>query len=111
MKHDGGWKRRASRRLFESPWFNLRQDEVSLPGGEQITYTVVENPGYAMVVPLLDDGRVVQTWKVPIKGDTRAALMARSNQIKARQAPTPSTKTLHSRRRARWGGAGGISPA
>lgn len=56
---DGGWQRRGSRHLFESPWFNLRQDEVVLPGGEEITYTVIEHGGYAMVVPLLDDGRVV----------------------------------------------------
>jgi ADP-ribose pyrophosphatase len=59
MKHDGGWKRRTSRYLFESAWFRLRQDEVRLPGGEDITYTLVEHPGYSMVVPLLDDGRVV----------------------------------------------------
>jgi ADP-ribose pyrophosphatase len=59
MKHDGGWKRRASRYLFESHWFNLRQDEVALPSGEQITYTMIEHPGYVMVVPLLDDGRVI----------------------------------------------------
>lgn len=59
MKHDGGWVRRSSRYLFESQWFNLRQDAVVLPGGEPITYTLVEHPGYAMVVPLLDDGRVV----------------------------------------------------
>jgi ADP-ribose pyrophosphatase len=59
MKHDGGWKRRASRTLFESPWFGLRQDDVTLPTGEEITYTFVEHPGYAMVVPLLDDDRVV----------------------------------------------------
>ncbi|MDJ0848859.1 MAG: NUDIX hydrolase [Myxococcota bacterium] len=59
MKHDGGWKRRASRYLFESRWFKLRQDDVSLPGGEPITYTLVEHPGYAMVVPLLHDGRVM----------------------------------------------------
>ncbi len=59
MKHDGGWRRRSSRHLFESPWFNVRQDEVDLPTGEGITYTVVEHPGYAMVVPLLDDGRVL----------------------------------------------------
>ena len=59
MKHDGGWRRRSSRYLFESDWFRLRQDEVTLPGGEDITYTLVEHPGYAMVVPLLDDGRVV----------------------------------------------------
>jgi len=58
MKHDGGWTRRASRYLFESRWFNLRQDELSLPSGEQVTYTLVEHPGYVMVVPLLEDGRV-----------------------------------------------------
>ncbi len=44
MKHDGGWTRRASRYLFESRWF---------------TYTLVEHPGYVMVVPLLGDGRVI----------------------------------------------------
>jgi ADP-ribose pyrophosphatase len=59
MKHDGGWTRRASRYLFESRWFKLRQDEVSLPTGEQVTYTLVEHPGYVMVVPLLGDGRVI----------------------------------------------------
>lgn len=32
---------------------------MSLPSGEPITYTMVEHPGYAMVVPLLDDGRVI----------------------------------------------------
>jgi ADP-ribose pyrophosphatase len=59
MGNDGSWKRRGSRYLFESSWFNLRQDEVSLPTGESITYTLVEHPGYAMVVPLLDDHRVI----------------------------------------------------
>jgi ADP-ribose pyrophosphatase len=56
---DGGWRCRASHYLFDSPWYKLRQDELTLPGGEQITYTSVEHPGYAMVVPLLDDGRVL----------------------------------------------------
>jgi ADP-ribose pyrophosphatase len=59
MGTDGGWTRRKSRYLFESTWFNLRQDEVSLPTGESITYTLVEHPGYAMVVPLLDDHQVI----------------------------------------------------
>jgi len=53
------WRRRSSRYLFESPWFRLRQDEVTLPGGEEITYTLVEHGGYVVVVPLLEDGRVV----------------------------------------------------
>ena len=59
MKHDGGWTRNGSKYLFESRWFNLRQDSVELPSGDEITYTVVEHPGYAMVVPVLDDKRVV----------------------------------------------------
>jgi ADP-ribose pyrophosphatase len=58
-KHDGGWRRRASRYLYESQWFNLRQDDVDLPSGEPIVYTMVEHPGYSMIVPLLDDGRVL----------------------------------------------------
>jgi len=53
------WKLRSTRKLFESPWFDLRQDELTLPSGREITYTVIDHPGYAMCVPLLDDGRVV----------------------------------------------------
>jgi ADP-ribose pyrophosphatase len=56
---DGGWLRRSSRRLFESAWFRLRQDEITLPCGDEITYTVIEHDGWAMVVPVLDDGRVL----------------------------------------------------
>lgn len=59
MKHDGGWKKESSRYLFKSQWFNLRQDDVELPAGESIVYTLIEHPGYSMVVPLLDDGRVI----------------------------------------------------
>lgn len=56
---DGGWRLRTRRHLFRSHWFNLRQDELTLPTGEDITYTVVEHPGYAMVVPLRADGAVL----------------------------------------------------
>ncbi len=59
MRDDGGWRRRDSRTLFESPWFRLRQDDVTLPNGEDITYTLVDHGGYVVVVPVLDDGRVV----------------------------------------------------
>jgi ADP-ribose pyrophosphatase len=59
MSSDRGWRRRSSRYLFESRWFKLRQDELTLPTGEQITYTQIEHDGYVVVVPLLDDGRVV----------------------------------------------------
>jgi ADP-ribose pyrophosphatase len=53
------WTRLRSHYLYESRWFNLRQDAVRLPDGDEITYTMVEHPGFSMVVPLLDDDRVV----------------------------------------------------
>ena len=53
------WITKSSRYLFRSPWFDLRQDQVRLPNGDDITYTSVSHPGYAMVVPVLPDGRVV----------------------------------------------------
>jgi 8-oxo-dGTP pyrophosphatase MutT (NUDIX family) len=59
MKHDGGWKTTLSKYLFESKWFNLRQDDVTLPSGEPIVYTYVEHPGYALVVPLLDSNELL----------------------------------------------------
>ncbi|MCG8590470.1 MAG: NUDIX hydrolase [Proteobacteria bacterium] len=59
MSGDAGWRTRASRLVFESRWFRLQQDDVTLPSGEDITYTWLDHPGFAVVVPLLDDGRVV----------------------------------------------------
>ena len=59
MTRTRAWRRRSSRYLFESPWFRLRQDELTLPGGEEIIYTLIEHGGYVVVVPLLEDGRVV----------------------------------------------------
>ena len=59
MSKDKGWKVRHSHYLFQSHWYSLRQDELTLPNGKNITYTLVDHPGYVMVVPLLADGRVV----------------------------------------------------
>jgi ADP-ribose pyrophosphatase len=56
---DPQWARRGSRYLFQSKWYALRQDELTLPDGREFTYTLVEHPGFVMVVPLLADGRVV----------------------------------------------------
>ncbi len=59
MTDGSGWKRIDSRTVFESPWFRVRQDDIVLPGGEEIQYNVVVHPGWALVVPVRDDGRVV----------------------------------------------------
>ncbi len=54
-----GWRRRGQQTLFDCPWFKVRRDDVALPGGRRIQYHVVEHGGWVMVVPLLEDGRVV----------------------------------------------------
>jgi ADP-ribose pyrophosphatase len=53
------WSRVATRRAFECPWFSVRQDDIRLPGGEHITYNVLEHAGWALVVPVRADGLVV----------------------------------------------------
>ena len=69
MGHDGGWRRRSWRYLFESRWLKLRQDEITLPSGAEITYTVIEHPGFVVIVPMLVDGRVVmeQVYRHPLQ--------------------------------------------
>ena len=56
---EGRWQRLATRRAFECPWFAVRQDDLRLPSGEEITYNVVEHGGWVLVVPVRDDGLVV----------------------------------------------------
>ncbi len=53
------WRTLASRPLFTSRWYNLRQDAVALPDGAEITYTWMEHPGCAVIVPLTAAGEVV----------------------------------------------------
>lgn len=56
---DPGWKTRASRTVFESPWMRLQQDDITLPNGDDITYTFVDHGGYVIVLAITDDDRVV----------------------------------------------------
>jgi 8-oxo-dGTP pyrophosphatase MutT (NUDIX family) len=47
------------RLLYENPWYQLRQDDVVLPNGEQTVYNVINKGDAAWIVPVLADGRVV----------------------------------------------------
>ena len=59
MTDTGGWRRLWARYLFDGSWFRVRQDGVALPDGSQIVYTMIEHPGFVVVVPVFDDGRVL----------------------------------------------------
>ncbi len=53
-----GWITRSAKYIFESKWFRLRQDQVSLRGQEMI-FTYLEHPGSVFVVPVTPDKRIV----------------------------------------------------
>jgi ADP-ribose pyrophosphatase len=45
--------------VYEGPVFGVRRDEVLEPGGMRATREVVTHSGSVVVLPVLDDGRVV----------------------------------------------------
>jgi ADP-ribose pyrophosphatase len=53
------WETLDSRTLWQSRWYNLRQDRLRTPAGHEFSYTLVDHPGAVWVVPVTDDGQVV----------------------------------------------------
>ena len=56
------WERIDSKYLWRSRWYNLRQDRLRAPGGDEFTYTLVEHPGAVWVVPVTASGQIVLIW-------------------------------------------------
>ena len=56
------WETLDRNYLWQSRWYNLRQDRVRTAAGHEFTYTLVEHPGAVWVVPVTTDGRVVLIW-------------------------------------------------
>ncbi len=53
------WQTLGTVLLWESKWYNLRQDRVRIHTGDEITYTYQEHPGAVFIVPLTPEGKVV----------------------------------------------------
>jgi len=53
------YKTTASRIVWSSPWYRIRQDELLLPDGSSGVYNVVEKPPAVWIVPLTLAGKVV----------------------------------------------------
>ena len=49
----------SSEQVFQGRLLDVRRDQVRLPGGGTATREYVLHPGAVMIVPLLDDGRLV----------------------------------------------------
>ncbi len=65
---DDGWLTLGSEYLYRNPWCAFRVDEVRLPDGAEIEYGILESGGFAAVVPVTDDGKVVlvRQWRQPL---------------------------------------------
>ena len=53
------WKKLSSKVLFTNPWWTYRVDTFKIPDGVEGEYHVVHTEGSSMVIPILDDGRIV----------------------------------------------------
>ena len=57
------WQTVDSKYLWQSQWYNLRQDRLRTPDGSEFTYTLVDHPGAAWVVPVTTDGQIALIWQ------------------------------------------------
>jgi ADP-ribose pyrophosphatase len=53
------WKKVRQVLEVKNPWWSYRKDEVILPSGKTGEYHLAHTNGSSMVVPLLDDGRII----------------------------------------------------
>jgi ADP-ribose pyrophosphatase len=58
----------ATEELFKGRFLHAVRDTVELPDGAQATREYIVHPGAVMIIPLLDDGRVVleRQWRHPV---------------------------------------------
>ncbi len=61
------WKKKDSRTVTHSTFFTLVEDEVVLPDGTEKTYTMLELPDFAGVLPKVEDRLIlVKNYRYPI---------------------------------------------
>ena len=53
------WKKLSSKIIHTNPWWTYRLDSFQIPNGVKGEYHVVHTEGSSMVIPVLDDGRIV----------------------------------------------------
>jgi len=62
------WQRLDREYLWQSPWYNLRQDRLRTAEGHEFTYTIVDHPGAVWIVPVTRQGQVVliRSYRYPV---------------------------------------------
>ena len=75
-----------SQQVYRGQFLDVRRDEVQLPDGSTAHREYIVHPGAVMVVPLLDDGRLVveRQWRYPM---ARAMLEFPAGKLDAGEPP------------------------
>ena len=75
-----------SEQVFAGHFLNVRLDQVALPDGGVAKREYIVHPGAVMIIPLLDDGRVVmeRQWRHPL---ARVMIEFPAGKIDAGEAP------------------------
>ncbi|MFA7627467.1 MAG: ADP-ribose pyrophosphatase, partial [Candidatus Kapaibacterium sp.] len=53
------FKTLSSDTLYKNPYWEYKYDKYNMPSGRAGEYFYVETPGSVMVIPLLDNGRII----------------------------------------------------
>lgn len=98
-----------SERVFGGRLLEVRRDRILLPDGGEATREFIVHPGAVMIVPILDDGRLVmeRQWRYPLE---RVMLEFPAGKLEAGEPPLSCAKRelaeetgYHARQ---WGRAG-----
>lgn len=62
-------RRLSTRVVYENPWLAVREDAIERADGSPGTYSVIDRPDFALVIPLENDGfHLVDQYRYPISG-------------------------------------------
>jgi hypothetical protein len=67
-----GWLNLGEKPLVETPWFQLKQAEVALPGGRQVDHYLLRVPPLVLTAVVDDQDRVLLLWRHRFIPDTWA---------------------------------------
>lgn len=61
------WNKKDSRKIADSTFFTLKEDDIILPNGNKMTYTMLDMPDFAGVLPVIDDKFVlIKNYRYPV---------------------------------------------
>ena len=54
--------------VYRNPWLSLREDRIARPDSAHGLYSVVDQPDFALVIPVEDDGfHLVEQYRYPVR--------------------------------------------